>query len=78
MNRAERAKVLLSDDFLMELVENQKLLYKNNIFNSNEDDVDLREKSLIKYRAIEELLSSIQAVADDKQIQEKNGKYFDI
>jgi len=74
MNRAERAKVLLSDDFLMELVENQKLLYKNNIFNSNEDDVELREKSLIKYRAIEELLSSIQAVADDKQIQEKKWK----
>jgi hypothetical protein len=74
MNRAERAKVLLSDDFLMELVENQKLLYKNNIFNSNEDDVDLREKSLIKYRAIEELLSSIQAVADDKQIQAKKWK----
>jgi len=74
MNRAERAKVLLSDDFLMELVENQKLLYKNNIFNSNEDDVELREKSLIKYRAIEELLSSIQAVADDKQIQAKKWK----
>lgn len=76
MNKAERAKVLLSDDFLMELVENQKLLYKNNIFNSNEDDVDLREKSLIKYRAIEELLASIQAVADDKQIEAKKWKIF--
>lgn len=58
----------------MELVENQKLLYKNNIFNSAEDDVELREKSLIKYRAIEELLSSIQAVADDKQIKQKKWK----
>jgi hypothetical protein len=74
MNKAERAKVLLSDDFLMELVENQKLLYKNNIFNSDENDFDLREKSLIKYRAIEEFLSSIQAVADDKQIQDKKWK----
>lgn len=74
MNKAERAKVLLSDDFLMELVENQKLLYKNNIFNSDENDFDLREKSLIKYRAIEELLASIQAVADDKQIQAKKWK----
>ncbi len=74
MNKAERAKVLLSDEFLMELVENQKLLYKNNIFNSAEDDVELREKSLIKYRAIEELLSSIQAVADDKQIKQKKWK----
>ena len=74
MNKAERARVLLSDEFLMELVENQKLLYKNNIFNSAEEDVDFREKSLIKYRAIEEFLSSIQAVADDKQIKDKKWK----
>ena len=74
MNKSERARVLLSDEFFMGLVENQKLLYKNNIFNSSEDDVELREKSLIKYRAIEELLSSIQAVADDKQIQAKKWK----
>ncbi len=76
MNKAERAKVLLSDEFLMELVENQKLLYKNNIFNSAEDDVDFREKSLIKYRVIEELLASIQAIADDKQIEAKKWKIF--
>jgi hypothetical protein len=74
MNKAERAKVLLTDDLFMELVENQKLLYKNNIFNSDENDYYIREKSLIKYRAIEELLSSIQAVADDKQIQAKKWK----
>ncbi len=74
MNKSERARVLLSDEFFMELVENQKLLYKNNIFNSAEDDVDLREKSLIKYRAIEELLSSIQAIGDDKQIKDKKWK----
>ena len=74
MNKSERARVLLSDEFLMELVENQKLLYKNNIFNSDENDVELREKSLIKFRAIEEFLASIQAVADDKQIQAKKWK----
>jgi hypothetical protein len=60
----------------MELVENQKLLYKNNIFNSNEDDVEFREKSLTKYKAIEELLASIQAIADDTQIQDKKWKIF--
>jgi hypothetical protein len=74
MNKSERARVFLTDDFFMELVENQKLLYKNNIFNSAEEDVDFREKSLIKYRAIEEFLSSIQAVADDKQIKDKKWK----
>jgi hypothetical protein len=74
MNKSERARVFLTDDFFMELVENQKLLYKNNIFNSAEEDVDFREKSLIKYRAIEEFLSSIQAVADDMQIKDKKWK----
>jgi hypothetical protein len=74
MNKSERARVLLTDDFFIELVENQKLLYKNNIFNSDEDDVEIREKSLIKYRAIEELLASIQAIGDDKQIQAKKWK----
>jgi len=76
MNKAERAKIYLTDDFFMELVENQKLLYKNNIFNSDENDVEIREKSLIKYRAIEELLASFQAVADDKQIQARKWKIF--
>jgi hypothetical protein len=74
MNNAERARVLLTDDLFMELVENQKLLYKNNIFNSDENDIEVREKSLIKYRAIEELLASFQAVADDKQIQARKWK----
>jgi hypothetical protein len=74
MNKDERARVLLTDDLFTELVENQKLLYKNNIFNSDENDFDIREKSLIKYRAIEELLASFQAVADDKQIQAKKWK----
>jgi hypothetical protein len=74
MSKAEQANRLLNDDFFKELVESQKVLYKNNIFNSSEDDVDLREKSLIKYRAIEEFIASIQAIADEKQIADKRWK----
>jgi len=74
MNKSERARVLLSDEFFMELVENQKLLYKNNIFNSAENDFDFRERSLVKLRAIEEFEASIQAIADDKQINAKKWK----
>jgi hypothetical protein len=76
MNKAERANIYLTDEFFMELVENQKLLYKNNIFNSDENDVEFREKSLIKLRAIEEFEASIQAIADDKQINAKKWKIF--
>jgi hypothetical protein len=74
MSRAEQANRLLTDDFFKELVESQKLLYKNNIFNSAEGDFDFREKSLIKLRAIEEFEASIQAIADDKQINAKKWK----
>jgi hypothetical protein len=74
MNKAERANVYLNDEFFKELVEKQKMLYKNNIFNSAEDDVEFREKSLIKLRAIEEFEASIQAIADDKQIKAKKWK----
>jgi hypothetical protein len=74
MNKAERANTYLTDEFFMELVENQKLLYKNNIFNSDEDDVDFRERSLVKLRAIEEFEASIQAIADEKQINAKKWK----
>ena len=76
INKAERANALLGDEFFVELVENQKLLYKNNIFNSAEGDFDFREKSLIKLRAIEEFEASIQAIADDKQIKAKSWKIF--
>lgn len=74
MSKADQAKRLLNDDFFKELVESQKVLYKNNIFNSAEDDVDSREKALIKYRAIDEFVASIQAIADDKQIADKRWK----
>jgi hypothetical protein len=76
MNKAERANIYLTDEFFMELVENQKLLYKNNIFNSAENDFDFRERSLIKLKAIEEFEASIQAIADDKQINAKKWKIF--
>lgn len=76
MNKAERANALLGDEFFVELVENQKLLYKNNIFNSAENDLDFRERSLIKLRAIEEFEASIQAIANDKQIKAKKWKIF--
>jgi hypothetical protein len=76
INKAERANALLGDEFFVELVENQKVLYKNNIFNSDENDVEFREKSLIKLRAIEEFEASIQAIADGMQIEAKKWKIF--
>ncbi len=56
MNYAERAKALLKDEFFLDVVKTQQELYIGNILNSSETDVDLRERSLIKHRAIAEAL----------------------
>jgi hypothetical protein len=70
-NKSERARAYLSDEFFLELVENQKLLYRNNIFDSNEYDVEVREKNFLKLKVMDEFIATIQALADDKQIAEK-------
>jgi hypothetical protein len=75
-NKSERARAYLSDEFFLELVENQKLLYRNNIFDSNEYDVEVREKNFLKLKVMDEFIASIQALADDKQIAEKRWRVF--
>ena len=75
-NKSERARAYLSDEFFLELVENQKLLYRNNIFDSNEYDVEVREKNFLKLKVMDEFIATIQALADDKQIAEKRWRIF--
>ena len=76
MRDSSRASAYLHDEFFLELVENQRLLYKNNIFNSADDDVEVRERNFIKLKVLDELMASIHAVADDKQIEDKKWKIF--
>lgn len=73
-NKSERARAYLSDEFFLELVESQKLLYRNNIFDSNENDVEVREKNFLKLKVMDEFIATIQALADNKQIAEKRRK----
>jgi hypothetical protein len=73
-NKSERARAYLSDEFFLELVESQKSLYSNNIFGSNEYDVEVREKNFLKLKVMDEFMATIQALADDKQIAEKRWK----
>lgn len=76
MDAAERAATLLRDEFFMDVVKKQQEGYISLILNSNEDDVDVRERSLIKHRAIEEFVASIQSLADSPKIDKKRLKFF--
>ena len=76
MSKVDRAKTLLRDEFFIEMVEAQKDLYKNIIFGSAPDDVDSRERALIKLRAIEEFEASFQSLAQQNEIEKKRFKVF--
>lgn len=76
MNNAERAKALLGDEFFQSVVKEQQELYINNIINSAETDVDLRERSLIKHRAIAEFIASIESIAAQTEIDKKRWRIF--
>jgi hypothetical protein len=76
INKIDRAVTLLQDEFFIELLETQKEVYKSYIFGSNDDDVEGREKALVKLRAIEDFEASIRSIAHDGEIEKKRIKFF--
>ena len=71
-----RAATLLNDDFFKDVVKKQRELYINNVLNSDEDAVDVRERSLQKLRGIDEFIASLQSIAASAEIKEKRWKIF--
>ena len=71
MNNPERAIGLLKDEFFISVVEKQRQMYIENILTSREDDIETRERSIVKFRALEEFIASIQSIADSKEIEKK-------
>jgi hypothetical protein len=76
MNRAERARNYLNDEFFVELLEAQKDLYKSYVFNSPEHDVEGRERSLVKLRAIEDFEASLRSILQQEEIDKRRFKVF--
>lgn len=76
MSNAERANNLLRDEFFVEILTAQKDLYKSFIFGSAEDDVEGRERALVKLRAIEEFEASLQSLVQQVQIEKKRFRVF--
>ena len=76
MNKVERANTFLRDEFFIEMIESQKELYKNIIFGSAPDDIDSRERALVKLRAIEEFEASFQSLAKESEMEKKRFRVF--
>ena len=71
-----RAATLLNDDFFKDVVNTQRQMYINNVLNSDEDAVDVRERSLQKLRGLDEFIASLQSIAASAEIKEKRWKIF--
>ena len=76
INKVDRAKTLLMDEFFLELINNQKEVYKSYIFGSSDHDVEGRERALMKLRTIEEFESSIRSIANQGEIDKRRIKVF--
>lgn len=76
MNQSERALTLLKDEFFISVVQKQRQMYIDDILTSRDDDVDARERSVMKYRALEEFIASIQSIADTKEIEKKRKSFI--
>ncbi len=71
-----RATTLLNDDFFKDVVKKQRELYINNVLNSDEDAVDVRERSLQKLRGLDEFIASLESLAASDEIKTKRWKIF--
>ena len=71
-----RAATLLNDDFFKTVVNTQRQMYINNVLHSDEDAVDVRERSLQKLRGLDEFIASLESMAASAEIKAKRFKIF--
>lgn len=76
MDKIERAKHLLTDEFFTDVVKKQRELYIDTILNSDPDRMDEREAAYIKIRALDEFIASLESIAASAEVVKKRWKVF--
>jgi hypothetical protein len=74
MNKAERAKTLLTDDWFKGELDKLRSSYVSEILNSDVFGIDEREKAYLKIRFLEDIIQHFQSIADSEQIVKKRWK----
>ena len=75
-NKPEQAARLLNDEFFQYVVKLQQELYISNILNSSDIDIEQRERNLMKYQVVQELVASIESISQQREIDKKRMKFF--
>ena len=76
MQQFERAKALLGDEFFSDVVKKQREMYIQMILNSAEDDVETRERSIVKIRALDEFVATLESISKQGEITKKRLSIF--
>ncbi len=76
MQQFERAKALLGDEFFSDVVKKQREMYIQMILNSAEDDVETRERSIVKIRALDEFVATLESISKQGEIAKKRLSIF--
>lgn len=76
MNKSERARTLLGDEWFQDEIESIRENLVSQIVNSDELDIDIRERMYLKVRLLDEIIGHFSAIASDDVIAKRRWKIF--
>ena len=74
MTKSERAQHLLEDGFITEVINELKSSKISDIMNTNEGDVEARERAYTVIKTLDLIYGHIESLAADTKIKEKKWK----
>ena len=74
MNKSERAQTLLRDEWFMEEIDNIRQTLISQITNSDETDMEIRERCYLKLRVLDEIMGHFSSIASSDQLVKRRWK----
>jgi hypothetical protein len=74
MNKADRAQTLLNDEWFQEEIEAIRKSLISTLTNSNETDIDVRERCYLKLRVLDEIIGHFSSIASSDQLVKRRWK----
>ena len=74
MNKADRAQTLLNDEWFQEEIEAIRKSLISTLTNSDETDIDVRERCYLKLRVLDEIIGHFSSIASSDQLVKRRWK----
>lgn len=74
MNKSERARTLLGDEWFQGEIKTIRETLMSEIVNSGETDIDIRERSYLKLRLLDEIIGHFSSIASSDEIVKRRWK----